>query len=83
MKRAKWKGISLSLKNYKEKKIPIEKISRSSGIVPAFIGKTFKIHNGKNYREVIVTKEMLHHKFGEFFPTRATFEFKKKKKKKK
>ena len=82
MKRAKWKGIFVKLKNYKEE-TTIAKISRSSTIIPAFIGKTFKIHNGKNFREILITKEMLDHKFGEFFPTRSNFEFKKKKKKKK
>ena len=83
MKRSKWKGIFINLKSYQEKKTILKKrISRSSTIVPSLIGKTFKVHNGKNYREIIVTKEMLDHKFGEFFPTRSTFEFKKKKKKK-
>ena len=45
--------------------------------------KTFKIHNGKTFKEITVTKEMLGHKFGEFFRTRVEFEFKKKKRKKK
>ena len=82
MKRSKWKGVFADLKYYQEK-TKIKKISRSSTIVPAFIGQTFQVHNGKNYREILVTKEMLDHKFGEFFATRANFEFKKKKKKKK
>ena len=33
------------------------------------------------YSEVLVTKEMIGHKFGEFSATRKSFAFKKKKKK--
>lgn len=78
MKRAKWKGFYIKPKNLKN----TTKISRSSSIVPKFIGKTLKIHSGKNFKEVTIIKEMLGHKFGEFSKTRANFTFKKKKKKK-
>ena len=53
-------------------------ISRNSEIVPQFLGLTFNIHNGKNYTELTVTKDMISHKFGEFSFTRAKFAFKKK-----
>ena len=83
MKRSKWKGVYYTQpEDYKETTHQV-KISRNSSIIPKFIGQTFKIHTGKNFKEVIVTKEMLGHKFGEFSKTRANFEFKKKKKKKK
>ena len=55
MKRAKWKGFYVKPKNLKR---PI-KISRSSSIVPKFIGQTFKIHSGKSFKEITVVKEML------------------------
>jgi ribosomal protein S19 len=77
MKRSQWKGVYVKTTN-NEKKI----ISRCSSIIPKFIGKTFKIHSGKNFKEITITKEMLGHKFGEFNKTRAEFVFKKKKKKK-
>jgi ribosomal protein S19 len=57
-------------------------ISRSSEIVPAFLGLTFNVYNGKNYVEIVVTDEMIGHKFGEFSYTRSKFTFKKKNKKK-
>jgi small subunit ribosomal protein S19 len=57
-------------------------ISRSSEIVPAFLGLTFNVYNGKNYVEIIVTDEMIGYKFGEFSYTRSKFAFKKKDKKK-
>lgn len=85
MKRAKWKGFYVKPEDYKKTtELPfIEKISRSSSIVPKFNEQVFKIHNGKIFKSITVSKEMLGHKFGEFSKTRTTFEYKKKKKKKK
>jgi small subunit ribosomal protein S19 len=82
MKRVKWKGVYVEPKNYKETSDNCM-ISRKTSVIPKFIGKTVKIHNGKKFKEILITKEMLNHKLGEFFKTRADFEFKKKKKKKK
>lgn len=84
MKRSKWKGFYVKPEDYRTNKLPvIMKISRSSSIIPKFNEQIFKIHNGKIFKNVTVSKEMLGHKFGEFSKTRATFEYKKKKKKKK
>lgn len=83
MKRSKWKGVYIKPDKSKETSTTFIRVSRSSTIIPKFSGQTFKIHNGKNFREINVTKEMLGHKFGEFSRTRAEFAFKKKKKKKK
>jgi ribosomal protein S19 len=82
MKRSKWKGVYVKPKQSKETST-FSRVSRSSTIIPKFSGQTFKVHNGKNFREVTITKEMLGHKFGEFSKTRSEFAFKKKKKKKK
>lgn len=84
MKRPKWKGFFAKPENYRDKNLKeAETMSRSSSIIPKFIDKTFKIHNGKTFKDLTVTKDMLGHKFGEFCKTRVEFEFKKKKKKKK
>jgi ribosomal protein S19 len=61
----------------------VSMISRSSEIVPMFLGLTFDVYNGKNYVEVTVTDEMIGHKFGEFSYTRSKFAYKRKKNKKK
>lgn len=82
MKRSKWKGLYVKPNNYKET-LTNSIFSRKTSIVPEFIGKTVNVHNGKKLKEIIITKEMINHKLGEFFRTRAEFEFKKKKKKKK
>ena len=81
MKRSKWKGIYTNPKNFNQE-ASASIVSRNSSITPNLINKTFKVHSGKNFKEIKVIKEMLGHKFGEFFRTRAEFVFKKKKKKK-
>lgn len=87
MGRAKWKGpyIDNKLLNDFNKldlfsKISINVSSRSSEIVPNFIGKNFKIYNGKHFSNLKITEEMIGHKFGEFSSTRRKFTFKRKKK---
>ena len=84
MKRPKWKGVFTKPENYENQiSTTSKKMSRNSSIIPKFVEQSFKVHNGKTFKDINVTKEMLGHKFGEFFKTRLEFEFKKKKKKKK
>ncbi|MBF0283002.1 MAG: 30S ribosomal protein S19 [Magnetococcales bacterium] len=45
--------------------------SRRSTIIPDFVGYTFGIHNGRKFVPVLVTENMVGHKFGEFSPTRT------------
>jgi small subunit ribosomal protein S19 len=45
--------------------------SRGSTIVPAMIGHTIAIHNGKEHLPIFVTDLMVGHKLGEFSPTRT------------
>jgi small subunit ribosomal protein S19 len=87
MSRSKWKGPFICTQYLTEIKLlrnnqTIKKhltISRNSEIVPAFVGLTFLVHNGKIYSEVTVSDNMVGHKFGEFSFTRAKFIYKKKK----
>ena len=44
--------------------------SRRSTILPQFVGLTFGVHNGQKFIPVLVTENMVGHKFGEFSPTR-------------
>jgi small subunit ribosomal protein S19 len=82
MKRSRWKGVYVKPEQSK-KPNTFSRVPRSSTIIPKFSGQTFKVHNGKSFREITITKEMLGYKFGEFSKTRSDFAFKKKKKKKK
>ena len=50
---------------------PIKTHRRDLVIVPDLVGMKISIYNGHNFVPIIVTEEMLGHKFGEFAPTRA------------
>lgn len=54
----------------KDKK-PVKTWSRRSTILPQFVGLTFGVYNGKKFIPVLVSEEMIGHKFGEFAPTRT------------
>lgn len=47
--------------------------SRRSMIMPQFVGLTFGVYNGQKFIPVLVTEEMIGHKFGEFAPTRTYY----------
>lgn len=47
--------------------------SRRSTILPQFVGLTFAVHNGHKFVPVLVSEEMIGHKFGEFSPTRTFY----------
>jgi small subunit ribosomal protein S19 len=47
--------------------------SRRSTILPQFVGLTFGVYNGQKHIPVMVTEEMVGHKFGEFSPTRMFY----------
>ena len=50
---------------------PIKTHKRDIIIVPGLIGMKINVYNGKTFVPIIVTQEMLGHKFGEFALTRA------------
>lgn len=47
--------------------------SRRSTILPQFVGLTFGVYNGKKFIPVLVSEEMIGHKFGEFALTRTFY----------
>lgn len=47
--------------------------SRRSTILPQFVGLTFGVYNGQKHIPVLVTEDMIGHKFGEFSPTRSYY----------
>ena len=85
MNRVKWKGPYVKnnlLKDIKNSKLTsknnIETVSKSSTILPKFIGVTLKVYNGKTFTVVKIVEEMSGHKLGEFVSTRKQFSYKKK-----
>nr|ASN79085.1 ribosomal protein S19 [Pterospora andromedea] len=56
------------LKTKEEKEIIIT-WSRASTIIPAMVGHTIAIHNGKEHLPIYITDSMVGQKLGEFSPT--------------
>lgn len=52
-------------------KSPIKTWSRRSTIMPSFVGHTFLVHNGREFKTVFITEDMIGHKLGEFALTRT------------
>ena len=47
--------------------------SRRSTVLPQFVGLTFGVYNGQKHVPVLVSEDMVGHKFGEFSPTRTYY----------
>ncbi len=60
----------VEMMNDASKKAVIKTWSRRSTIVPAMIGHTIAVHNGRTHIPVFITENMIGHKLGEFSPTR-------------
>jgi small subunit ribosomal protein S19 len=58
------------LNETREKRV-VKTWSRASTIVPAMVGHTIGVHNGRVHVPVYVTEHMVGHKLGEFAPTRS------------
>ncbi|MBQ7722828.1 MAG: 30S ribosomal protein S19 [Selenomonadaceae bacterium] len=59
-----------ALNNANDKKV-VRTWSRSSTILPAFVGHTIAVHDGRKHVPVYITEDMVGHKLGEFAPTRT------------
>ena len=82
MARSVWKGPFVDasvLQHSFDKRINIW--SRRSVIIPQFINQQVYIYNGKTFVSLLVTEDMVGHKFGEFAITRKRALHKKKVKK--
>ena len=44
--------------------------ARGSQIAPEMVGFIFGVHNGREHIEVLVSEDMVGHRFGEFSPTK-------------
>jgi len=56
--------------NERREKRVVRTWSRASTIVPAMVGHTIGVHNGKAHVPVFITENMVGHKLGEFEQTR-------------
>ncbi|MEM2932721.1 MAG: 30S ribosomal protein S19 [Candidatus Pacearchaeota archaeon] len=58
------------VKALSERGKPIRTHWRDAVIIPALVGLTIYVHNGKSFEPVKITEEMLGHRLGEFVLTR-------------
>ncbi len=78
MGRSKKKGPFVDLKLLKKvlkvketgDRKPIKTWSRSSMILPEFVGLTIVVHDGRKHVPIFITESMVGHRLGEFAPTR-------------
>ena len=59
----------ISMKDEKNPR-PIKTYSRSSTVIPEMVGLTISVYNGKLWKSVYITEDLVGHKLGEFSPTR-------------
>jgi small subunit ribosomal protein S19 len=52
-------------------KTPIKTWARASQIPPEFVSFRFLVHNGRDFKEILVSEAMVGHRLGEFAPTRS------------
>ena len=84
MTRSLWKGPFVDAGVFYHPFQTVPRIwSRRSVILPQFIDEKVFIHNGKTFISLLITEDMVGHKFGEFAMTRKRAVHKKKVKKKK
>lgn len=78
MSRSLWKGPYVDQKLYTKvlkllqegKGGQVKTWSRSSTVLPEFIGAVIAVHNGKAHIPVFITEHMVGYKLGAFAPTR-------------
>ena len=81
MPRSVWKGPFVDRYMLKKaeaahgsgRKDVIKTWSRRSTILPQFVGLTFGVYNGQKFIPVLVSEDMVGHKFGEFSPSRTYY----------
>jgi small subunit ribosomal protein S19 len=74
MSRSVWKGNFISKNVLKKKNKNFFKCwSRNSCIPSYLIGKTILVHTGNNFLKVLITRDKVGYKFGEFALTRKFY----------
>jgi small subunit ribosomal protein S19 len=81
MSRSVWKGPyvhpsllkKVEVARKSEKNVMVQTYSRSSTILPHFVGITIAVYNGQKFVPVVVGDDMIGHKLGEFAPTRTYY----------
>jgi ribosomal protein S19 len=73
MTRSKWKGPFLGGQVFKVSPLKKTEIWCRSSVVPSYlVGTTVFVHSGKEFKRVLITREKVGYKFGDFSLTRKT-----------
>lgn len=78
-KRSSWKGPFVDVSLLLDKRDVINTFSRNSVILPSFVNKIIRVHNGKSFVSLKIVEDMIGFKLGEFVSTRVRHIYKKKK----
>jgi small subunit ribosomal protein S19 len=71
MSRSKWKGPFMDKSILSTNNIKNFKTYSRASIIPKFlIGQTILIYNGKEFKKILINRERVGYKFGDFSPTR-------------
>lgn len=70
MSRSVWKNLKILKKKQLNLTGSIKVWQRSSLITSSLIGKTIFVYNGKIFKKIIINREKIGYKFGEFSGTR-------------
>ena len=70
IKRSIWK-FPYSNKNFSFLKNKIKVLNRNISLTSSYLNQTLKCHKGKIYGKLLITKQHLNHKLGEFFLTKV------------
>ena len=68
MSRSKWKGFFVTKNVLKNKHLKFW--NRDCSVVESMIGSSVFVHNGKEFKKVLITREKLGFKLGDFSYTR-------------
>ncbi len=86
MSRSKWKGPFIHYKLFKKKYLKKNLYtiwSRDSIILSHFISYKFLVYSGNTFKKIVISREKVGYKFGEFVTTRSKYFHKNKLKNKK
>lgn len=72
MARSKWKSPFIDIKIIKQIFFKTRKIQARSSTIPfILLNKFVEIYNGKKYKKILITRNKIGYKFGEFVSTRT------------
>lgn len=71
MSRSIWKNLKIVQKSQKYKSNTLKIWRRSDIITSSLIGKTVFIYNGKLFKKLLISREKIGYKYGEFSLTRS------------